>query len=210
MYKIPQLLKYKYLFHVFSDKSDGNMANSINGVVNDFEKVSENRAHFLNNIDVDIKSTVCMWVTHGDEIIDADPKLAGVSILDYHKAVKVDGLITDKKEIYLFLLIADCLPIIIYDPVNNVVALVHAGWKGVDKNIAGKVVEKFKSKYNSKIGDLVVGIGPSVHQDSFIKVNPSQKDDPRWKDFMHKIAGDQFKVDLQGFVKKQLIDSESG
>ncbi len=183
------------------------MANSINGVVRGIKTVSENRRRFLEKSGVDINKTVCMWVTHGDEIIEADPKTSGVSMLDDHKAVRVDGLMTDKKGLYLFLLIADCLPIIIYDPVREAVGLIHAGWKGLDKNIAGKAVEKFKSKYKSKSKNLIVGIGPSVREGSFVKNNPSQKNDPGWKPFLNDLGDEQYGVNLIGFARRQLMDT---
>jgi len=207
MHQIPQLLKYKNLIHHFSEKSDGNMANSINGVICDFDKVLKNRKKFLKKIKVDINSTVCMWVTHSDEIIESPKEKMGASMKDYKKAVKVDGLITNKKGTYLFLLIADCLPIVIYDPVKEVLALIHAGWKGVDLEIVKKAIYQFKSKYNSKTENIVVGIGPCAKKESFVKENPSQKDDPRWKSFMEKMDGEKYRVDLVGFTKKQLIDS---
>lgn len=183
------------------------MANSINGVICNFDEVLLNRKRFLKKVGVDINKTVCMRVTHGDEITEADSKTAGVSMTDYRKVVKVDGLITNKKGLYLFLLIADCLPIIIYDPVKKAIALVHAGWKGVDLDIAGKAILQFKSKFKSKPKDLIVGIGPFVHKESFIKEDPFQKNDLRWRDFMVRIKGDMYEVDLVDFAKKQLIES---
>ena len=213
MYQIPGLLKYPKLFHAFSSKADGNMANSILGKVVDFENVLENRERFLKRINVDIERCVCMWVTHGDEIIKVPKKSVGVSMRDYKKAVKVDGLMTNEKGIHLFLLVADCLPIILYDPKKSVVALIHAGWKGVDLEIARKSVKKLQNAYDSKSEDIIVGIGPCAHKDSFIKEDPSQKNDPRWKPFIDRVRpcqdgrGDVYKVDLLGYTKKQLFDA---
>jgi YfiH family protein len=213
VYQIPQLLKYNGLFHAFSEKSDGNMANVINGKVCNPKTVAANRKKFFKRIAIDIKDTICMWVAHGDTILEADPKLAGVSMLDYRKAVKVDGLTTNKNGLYLFLLIADCLPVIIFDPVNLALAAVHAGWKGVDLEISGKAIEFMIDKYNSDPGQVVVGIGPCVYKESFIKANPKQKNDSRWRPYIDKVRPCQkgsesfYSVDLVGFTKKQLIDA---
>jgi len=213
MYQIPELQKNPKLFHAFSMKGDGNMANSILGKVVNFENVLANRKRFLEKIEVDIKKCICMWVTHGDEIIEVPKKSVGISMRDYKRAVKVDGLITDKKGVYLFLLIADCLPLIFYDYKKEVVALVHAGWKGVDLEIAKKAVEKIQKEYGSKPKDIIVGVGPHAHKDSFIKEDPMQKNDPRWKSFIDRVRpcqrgkGRYFNVDLMGFTKKQLLDA---
>lgn len=207
MYKIPKLKKYKNLFHAFSEKKDGNMASTINGVMTDFDLVLLNRKRFLKKLDVEMNKTVCMWVMHGDEIKAIYKVKKQKSMFDYKMALKVDGLVTNKKGIYLFLLIADCLPIIIYDPVKNAVCLIHAGWKGVDLEISKKAILKMHKLYKSKSEDLIVGIGPCVYKKSFVKENPSQKDDSRWQDFLTNVGENNFQVDLVGFVKKQLIDS---
>ena len=50
-----------------------------------------------------------------------------------NKKLKGDSLITNKKGIALGILTADCAPILIYDPVNNFISAIHAGWRGAYK-----------------------------------------------------------------------------
>lgn len=207
MYQIQRLLKYSGLFHAFSMKEDGNMANSILGKVVDFENVLENRKRFLSGLGVDINKCVCMWVTHGDKIVNPTPKSIGISMQDYKKAVKVDGLITDNKGVYLFLLVADCLPVILYDPIKKAIGLIHAGWKGVDLEIAGKSVLAMNETYGCNPKDIIVGVGPCAHKDSFIKKNPDQKEDLIWKPYMEKVDVGKYKIDLIGFTEQQLLQA---
>ena len=61
------------------------------------------------------------------------------------KKLKGDSLITNKKGIALGILTADCAPVFIYDPVNNLISALHAGWKGHTKNNKNNF-KKFKSK----------------------------------------------------------------
>ncbi len=206
MYQIPELLKYPKLFHAFSTIEEGNMANSILGKVRNFNEVVKNRERFLSKFGITMDSCICIWVQHKDEVIVADKKTAGISIRDYKFAVKVDGLVTDKKELYLFLLVADCLPIIIYDPKKNIVGNIHAGWKGVDLEIAKKAIKRMRTEFGTNPVDVVVGIGPCARRESFIKENPGQKDDPKWQPYMNKVGPYLYEVDLAGFTKKQLID----
>jgi hypothetical protein len=207
MYQIPGLLKYPKLFHAFSTRKDGNMANSILGNVVNFDEVLNNRRKFLANIGVDIDKSLCMWVMHGDEIIKVPEDSIGVSMKDYKKAVKVDGLMTNKKGIYLFVLVADCLPIIFYDPAKEVISLVHAGWKGINLEITKKAVREMIILYGSNPNNIVVGISPYAHKESYIKEDPDQKDDIRWKPFIEEAGENMCKIDLVGFCKKQLIDA---
>lgn len=207
MFQIQPLLKYKNLFHAFSTVGEGNMANAILEKHINFEKVLKNRKRFLEKIDVPVNKTVCMWIQGKDSFQTAELKDAGVSILDYKKAVKTDGLITDKKELYLFLLIADCTPVIIFDPKKQVVALVHSGWKGTDLEIVKKVVKYLERKYKCKASNLIVGIGPSVSKESYLQEKPSQKKDARWLPFLKEVKQGKFGVDVSGFVISQLLQT---
>ena len=207
MYQIPELLRFPRLFHAFSTKADSNMANSILGKVNDFNQVLINRKKFLDSIDIFFDDCICLWVIGKDGVSVARPKDAGVSISNYKKAVRKDALITNKSGLYLFMLIADCAPVIIYDPVNNALGLVHVGWKGANLEIVNKVIKRLSDLYGTQPEDLIVGIGPAARKESFIKENPSQKDDPKWSGFITPADKNFYKVDFVGLCKKQLVES---
>lgn len=207
MYQIKGLQKYPGLYHAISTKDEGNMANAILGRTFDFEKILENRNRFLAKIQINPESVICMWVEGMDGVDLANPDMAGKSLKDYKKAVKKDALITKMKGLNLFLLTADCSPVILYDPIKACLGLVHVGWKGADLDIVGKSIYKLKDIYGLDPGGLVVGIGPAARKDSFIKDHPSQKDDPKWQPFLEKITNNRYKIDFVGLLKKQLLDS---
>ena len=78
-----------------------------------------------------------------------------------------DGYIVDKPGIATLITTADCNPIIIYDKSKNVVANVHAGWKGVINRIYINAIKLMQEKYESKVEDLVICIGPSIRKCCF-------------------------------------------
>ena len=78
-----------------------------------------------------------------------------------------DGYIVDKPSIATLITTADCNPIIIYDKDKNVVANVHAGWKGVINRIYINAIKLMQEKYESKVEDLVICIGPSIRKCCF-------------------------------------------
>ena len=78
-----------------------------------------------------------------------------------------DGLITDKKNIALISRFADCIPILIYDPVKKVHANIHSGWKGTLGGIGIKGIDLLISKFNSRPEDLIVVLGPSISKEDF-------------------------------------------
>lgn len=207
MYQIAGLLRFPKLFHAFSEKDDGNMASAISGRVWGFNRVVRNRENFLKKLKISMDSCICMWVTHGDEIITASAESAGKSMNDHNLALRLDGLVTNEKKRYLFLNVADCLPIILYDPIKEVAGVVHAGWKGVDLEIVKKAITKMQKEFSVDPSNVAVGIGPCARKESFVKEDPSQKKDPRWQPFIKQVGENKSEIDLVGFAKKQLVDA---
>ena len=62
---------------------------------------------------------------------------------------------------------ADCVPVLLYDPVKRVVAAAHAGWKGTVLHISEKTVELMTVKYGCNAADIRAALGPSIGPDSF-------------------------------------------
>ena len=72
-----------------------------------------------------------------------------------------DALITDKRNIPIAVLTADCAPILIYDQSKQMIAAIHAGWKGAYKDIVKKVV-KFMIKKGCSPQNITAAIGPCI------------------------------------------------
>jgi len=73
-----------------------------------------------------------------------------------------DALITNQKNIMLTILTADCVPILLFDKKQNVIAVVHAGWKGTEKRIVYKTIDKMKEIFDSNPKDILASIAPSI------------------------------------------------
>ncbi|OGQ36639.1 MAG: hypothetical protein A3F16_00965 [Deltaproteobacteria bacterium RIFCSPHIGHO2_12_FULL_43_9] len=80
---------------------------------------------------------------------------------------RVDALITNVRGVALGVRTADCVPILIYDPQNRVIAAVHAGWRGGAEHVAGKTVDLMKHSFNTKAPDCIVAIGPAIGECCF-------------------------------------------
>ena len=75
---------------------------------------------------------------------------------------EADGLVTDLPGVTLVIFSADCLPILYYDPVRQVVAAAHAGWRGTAADIAGAVVRKMEEVYGCDPQNILAAIGPGI------------------------------------------------
>ncbi len=104
-------------------------------------KVPDNNMIFMNQ-------------THSDRIRVIDSPV--------DEPVLADAIITSSPNIWLWVLSADCVPILLFDPVCRIIAGIHAGWRGTVQHIAAKVVKKMINVYGSAPRDLIAGIGPSA------------------------------------------------
>ena len=77
------------------------------------------------------------------------------------KKPKADAIITNQKYLPIAVLTADCSPILIYDDKREIIAAIHAGWKGAYKDIINKVI-KFMIKKGCKLNNITAAIGPSI------------------------------------------------
>lgn len=93
---------------------------------------------------------------HGNDVLEAGNGQGFVQL------GKGDALITDKQGGVLVMKTADCVPVLIYDPVHRAVAAVHSGWKGTAKNVVAATVQAMSVRYGTQAQDLVVAFGPSV------------------------------------------------
>lgn len=116
----------------------------------------ENRKKFFTKFGIPANLVVDMQVEHGDKILRVDKKDCGKLFDGY------DGLITNEKGLYLGLLVADCIPVAIYDSVNEAVGLIHIGWR----NLAGQTIEKVYKMLRESFGtnpkDTTIYLAPHV------------------------------------------------
>ena len=78
-----------------------------------------------------------------------------------------DALVTDVPGVAIGARTADCIPVLMYDPVRRVVAAVHSGWKGTVLKIAAKTLAVMASKYGTRTADILAVIGPGIGPESF-------------------------------------------
>ena len=78
-----------------------------------------------------------------------------------------DAFITDLPGVAIGVRTADCVPILIYDPVHRAVAAVHSGWKGTVLMVSRSTVNRMGERFGSIPADLEVVIGPAIGPDSF-------------------------------------------
>lgn len=164
------LSRFPELFHVFSTR----MVNSPELRVQIGElNLSLNCPEFQSHFEIFAKAfgfnpNQCVFShqAHGKNVAVVTSKDIGTPYWE-RKLREVDGLITNEKGLLLVTTYADCMPIVAYDPVKNVVGVAHSGWRGTLLEIAKELVLKMNEEFGSSPMDLFVTIGPSIGPESF-------------------------------------------
>jgi polyphenol oxidase len=101
--------------------------------------------------------------THSDNISVINSVKDDNGFYDKNNAiVDTDGLITSSKNICLVAQTADCVPVLLYDPIKHIAAAIHSGWRGTAKQILKKAINKMQNEFMCEAGDIICCIGPSA------------------------------------------------
>lgn len=125
--------------------------------------VVENRIRACRALGSGIDDMVCGEQVHGYSVHVVTDGDRGKGSRDSSGAIPgTDALITNRPGILLSSYYADCVPVMIMDPVKKVIGLVHAGWKGTMRRIAEAAVQKMSLVFGTDPGDCLAAIGPSI------------------------------------------------
>ena len=133
----------------------------------DRDKVEENYRRICNVLNMNHKNVVLSNQVHDTKIKLVTKEDAGKGMIKESDIIGIDGLITQEKDIPLVTFYADCVPLFFYDPVKEVIAAAHSGWRGTKEKIGKKVVETMEEEFGCKKEDVVAVIGPSICQDCY-------------------------------------------
>ena len=158
--------------------------------------VLENRNRFFQALGFEASQVAGGFQVHGDEVllVEAPGQVKGY-----------DAFITNQKGILLTATIADCTPVLVYDPISQSCAAIHAGWKGTRAKIAAKAILKMKAHFGTRPEDCLVYIGACIDECSFeVDEDVAQffiSDFKRWDEEKQK-----FFVDLKAANKDSLLE----
>lgn len=143
---------------------------------------------------------------HGNNVLLIDDE---TKITEAEKFIDADAIVTNLKNLNIAVLTADCVPILLFDEQNQIIAAVHAGWQGAFKNVLNNAIDEM-IKIGAKIENIKAAIGPCIRQNSyeidqnfydrFLKENSANQ-----KFFIKSAKQNHYLFDLVGYVKEKLI-----
>ena len=206
MYFSKKFNEFNNIEHCFFSKNGGvseDVYNSLNcglGSNDNKKKVLNNLAIVSRKIGVSKNNLFSMNQTHSNKVVTINENNQNI------QKINADALITKIKNIAISVLTADCVPILIYEEVNQIVACVHAGWRGAINGIIKKTLrEVINMGKNNKI---YIAIGPCIgvknyevgidFYDQFIKENKKNKI------FFFQGKKDKYLFDLRKYVNSKI------
>ncbi len=124
--------------------------------------VRENRRRLAAGFGASLDDFVFARQVHGAGVrmVGAADRGSGASGLD-DAIADADALVTGTPGVVLAILTADCVPIVLHDPVADVLACVHAGWRGTVAGVTAAALAAMRS-LGSRPPDVIAGIGPAI------------------------------------------------
>ncbi len=187
------------LIHGYSTRIGGvslTPFNSLNLGINtkdDPQNVKKNRTIFFKSLNIDQSRCVFPGQVHSDNIQIVSK--AGI-------VNNCDALITYEKNLFLTIQTADCFPVFLFDPINEIIALVHSGWRGTAQNIVGKTIDKMKCNTNN----LLAAIGPGIQQSCY-QVNKKTADNFASK-YLITDGKDHYKLNILAAIYDQIREKD--
>jgi YfiH family protein len=185
----------------FSTIRDGNMKiypGNIHNKENENTRNKENRKLLLKKVGLDDSNLVLAGLVHGNKIVVVSSDDKGKVVPD------CDGFITNIPGIILGVTAADCVPVYFWDKNKNVIGMVHAGWRGVQKDIMAEMINLFINNYDCLVGDIEVEIGPHIKDCHFEVQEDVIENFTDYSDYLRIVEGKKY-LSLGGIIIKQLL-----
>jgi YfiH family protein len=164
-------------------------------VGDDSSRVWENRRLFFGELNIPLDQLAIPKQRHTNVVrVASEPG-------DYEMC---DALLTDARDVYLVVSVADCIPLFVFDPVKNVIGAIHVGWRGGASGIVNEALRVFVEEFSSGPEDLVVYIGPSARACCYEVGGEVASKFP--EEYTKAKPDGKFFLDLPGFSRRQLME----
>ena len=194
---------------------------------NEYELAINSYKNLCNAIGSNYINTVKTNQNHTDTIKIANKKIKeDEPDFNLEEYKETDGIVTNKKNLILSTTNADCILLLLFEPIKKVIANVHSGWRGTLQRISTKAIEKMEKEYNCNPKDIICCICPSIRKCHF-EVEKEVKDmfEEEFKNIIEKnniitetISSKKWTIDTvlinqiileeKGLKKENIIDSK--
>ncbi len=129
------------------------------GTDDQLASVEGNRSTLARSFNLSPHQLLTVKQVHGNDILLIDEENPDLS---HFLTIEADAIITNQPDIMLGVLTADCIPILIWHPTQQIGAVIHAGWRGAANGLIQKVISAISSNFKISTDDLFAAIGPGI------------------------------------------------
>jgi len=150
---------------------------------------------------------------HGRRVAVVDDALAGAGYPSDDDARRqlpaTDALVTDRPGVSLGVLMADCGPVVLFDPARRVLGVVHSGRRGTVLDVVGAAVATMHDRFGSDPADLLAGVGPCIGGDHYEIGGPALAEtvDALGDRFLAPSRPGHARFDLPGAIRWRLLQA---
>ena len=141
---------------------------------------------------------------HGEAIVTVDERNYAVM-----RTAQADGLITKVRGIAIGIETADCVPVLLIDPVTPAVGAVHAGWRSTVQKIVQKAVRRMQDEFGSDPSRMIAAFGPAIGPECYEVdepvMGPVQQNFPFWSDVALSRGKGKWGLDLIELNRRELL-----
>ena len=126
------------------------------------------RKELCEKLDIKDDNLILPRQTHEINILDIKDEFFKLSTEERSdKLYAIDAIVTSMPQVCIGVSTADCVPILLYDFKNRIVAAIHAGWRGTVQRIVEKTISYMQTQYSTSSQNIVAVIGPSIGVEAF-------------------------------------------
>jgi YfiH family protein len=143
---------------------------------------------------------------HGDDVVVVDEG-------NYRETAQVhaDALVTGERGIAIGVETADCVPILLLDPVVPAIAAVHAGWRSTVQKIVQKAVRTMQHRFGSDPSRMIAAIGPAIGPECYEVdepvMGPVRTTFAFWEEVAAPRANGRWSLDLVKLNRLELVQA---
>ena len=132
------------------------------------EAIQKNRETLCQLLGIEDHSLLMPHQVHLAEIAVVDREMLTLPTEEIQQKLDgIDALMTNEAGVCIGVSTADCIPVLLYDPIRRASCAIHAGWRGTVQRIAEKAVARMTEVFGSDPKNLIAQIGPGIHLESF-------------------------------------------
>ncbi|PLX96692.1 MAG: laccase domain-containing protein, partial [Desulfuromonas sp.] len=167
--------------------------------------IEGNRSTLLNAFDLPLHHLLLVKQVHGNDVVVIDKQNYDVS---HFQHVEADAIITNQPGLMLAVTVADCYPLMVFEPEQRVAAVIHAGWRGAANGLIGKTIDAMVNEFDCRTEAMLVAVGPGISAEHY-EVGKDVREGFRngtghWDEIASEVEFGKWRVDLQKSCLLQL------